>query len=408
MHVHEILKLAAEKKATDLHLKVGSHPVVRVDGQLQPLVELRRLQAEDTIASAFSLMSVRQREKFKKLREIDLSYSVPGQGRFRVHVFHQRGSVGLAFRVVPVQVPKVTDLELPPVLETIADEQSGLILCTGPRASGKSTVLAALVEHVNASRSVHVVTLEDPIEILHRDKKALVNQREVGVDTESFAAGLRSALRLDPDVVLVGELPDPDSIETALAAAENGHLVLSALPTLDAVESIDRLVGAFAEGRQAQVRVQLASVLRAVISLRMVPCSDGVGRVPAVEILRSTPYLRECIESVDKHRQIPDLIVAGGPEHGMQSFDQSLLELFEKGRISREEAERRLSRPDLVRRMPSVPATPPPASQAPVTPAAPTAPATTLPTRSENSGGGPPTLPTPPEADGAQDIGDHF
>ena len=293
MHINDLLKTASERGASDLHLKVGAHPVIRVDGHLSPLTEYKRLMQEDTIAMAFSIMSTRQKQKFKENFEIDMAYSVPGMGRYRCSVFQQRGAVGLVLRVIPVKINTIRDLLLPPVLETIANEQRGLILVTGTTGSGKSTTLAAMIDHINQSRTEHIITIEDPIEFLHRDKRSLVNQREVEVDTKTFAGALRAALRQDPDVVLVGEMRDYETIETALTAAETGHLVLSTLHTLDATETINRIIAVFPPHQQKQIRIQLAVVLRAVISMRLVNRADGQGRVPAVEVMRATGYIRE-------------------------------------------------------------------------------------------------------------------
>ena len=348
MQINEILKAAVERQASDLHLKVGSHPVVRVDGRLQPLVEMKRLQPEDTLACAFSIMTSRQKEKFKESLEIDIAYSVPGLGRFRCNVFQQRGTVGLVLRVIPVKVLNLSDLGLPAVVEQVCDERRGLVLLTGATGSGKSTALAAMIEHINSSRFEHIVTIEDPIEFLHRDKKSLVNQREVDVDTRSFAVALRSALRQDPDVILVGELRDLDATSTALTAADAGHLVLSTMPTMDCMETLSRLISIFPPDSQKHVRFQLASVLRAIVSLRLVPRADGQGRVPAVEVLRATPFVRECIENKDRTRLIPEAM-ASGAQAGMQTFDQSLVGLLERGLIARDEALRRATNPDELR-----------------------------------------------------------
>src|SRR5512147_3103533 len=296
MHINDLLKMASERKASDLHLKVGSHPVLRINGELIPLVETKRLMQEDTIAMAFSIMGNRQKQKFKDNLEIDIAYSVPGLGRFRCSVFQQRGTVGLVLRVIPVKINTIRDLALPPVLEQIAGERRGLILVTGTTGSGKSTSLAAMIDYINSTRTEHIMTIEDPIEFLHRDKKSLVNQREVEVDTKSFALALRSALRQDPDVILVGEMRDYETIETALTAAETGHLVLSTLHTLDATETVNRIVSVFPPHQQKGVRIQLASVLRAVISMRLVRAASGrFGRVPATEVMVNTPYIRDCI-----------------------------------------------------------------------------------------------------------------
>ena len=338
MHINDLLKSAAEKGASDLHLKVGSYPVIRVDGRLMAMTEHPRLMQEDTIALAFSIMSARQKQKFKENFEIDMAYSVPGLGRFRVNVFQQRGSVGLVLRVIPARIVTIRDLHLPPVIETIANERRGLVLVTGATGSGKSTTLAAMIDHINSTRCEHIITIEDPIEFLHRDKKSLVNQREVEVDTKSFADALRSALRQDPDVILVGEMRDYETIETALLAAETGHLVLSTLHTIDATETVNRIISVFPPHQQKQIRLQLATVLRASISMRLVDRADGKGRVPAVEVMRVTPYIRECIENKDKTKLIRDAIAQGTSQYGMQTFDQSLYQLWKGGLITREEA----------------------------------------------------------------------
>jgi twitching motility protein PilT len=346
MHINDLLKVATERGSSDLHLKVGSYPVIRVHGNLQPLTELKRLMQEDTIAMAFSIMSGRQKQKFKDNYEIDIAYSVPGMGRFRCNIFQQRGTVGLVLRVIPIKINTFTELMLPPVLKTICEERRGLILCTGTTGSGKSTALAAMIDYINSTRTEHVMTIEDPIEFLHRDKKSLINQREVEVDTKSFAQALRSALRQDPDVVLVGEMRDYETIETALTAAETGHLVLSTLHTLDATETVNRIISVFPPHQQKQIRLQLASVLKAVISLRLLPRMDGQGRVPAAEIMRVTPYIRDCIENKEKTKFIREAISQGTSQYGMQTFDQSIYQLYQQELISLDEALRRATNPD--------------------------------------------------------------
>ncbi len=346
MHINDLLKMASERKASDLHLKVGSHPVLRINGELIPLVETKRLMQEDTIAMAFSIMSNRQKQKFKENLEIDIAYSVPGLGRFRCNVFQQRGTVGLVLRVIPVKIMTVRELGLPTVLEKIASEQRGLILCTGTTGSGKSTTLAAMIDYINSQRCEHIITIEDPIEFLHRDKKSIVNQREVEVDTRSFAAALRSALRQDPDVILVGEMRDYETIETAITAAETGHLVLSTLHTLDATETVNRIISVFPPHQQKQIRLQLAGVLKAVVSMRLIPRADGHGRVPAAEVMITTPFIRDCIINKDKTKLIHEAIAAGVSQYGMQTFDQSIFQLYKKELISYDEALRRASNPD--------------------------------------------------------------
>ena len=346
MNVNDLLKIAVERKASDLHLKVGSHPVLRIDGELTPLPELKRLMQEDTIAMAFSMMNARQKQRFKDEFEIDIAYSVPGLGRFRCNIFQQRGTVGLVLRVIPGRILTVKELLLPPVLERICEEQRGLVLCTGTTGSGKSTTLAAMMDQINANRNEHIVTVEDPIEFLHRDKRSIVNQREIDVDTRGFAIALRSALRQDPDVILVGEMRDYETIETALLAAETGHLVFSTLHTLDATETVNRIIAVFPPHHQKQIRIQLAQVLKAVISLRLMPRADGIGRVPAAEVMVVTPYIRECIENKEKTKYIREQIALGTSQYGMQTFDQSLFQLYKSGLITLEEAMKRASNPD--------------------------------------------------------------
>ncbi len=346
MHINDLLKIAVERKASDLHLKVGAFPVIRVDGTLLPLADMRRLMQEDTIAMAFSIMSARQKEKFKNNFEIDIAYNVPNLGRFRCNIFQQRGTVGLVLRVIPAKILTIKELLLPPVLEKICLEQRGLVLCTGTTGSGKSTTLAAMIDHINATRNEHVMTIEDPIEFLHRDKKSIVNQREVDVDTKGFSLALRSALRQDPDVILVGEMRDYETIETALTAAETGHLVFSTLHTLDATETINRIIAVFPPHQQKQIRLQLGAVLKAAVSLRLMPRADGLGRVPAAEILIRTNYVRECIENKEKTKYIKDAIQQGTSQYGMQTFDQSLYSLYKSGLITLEEALKRATNPN--------------------------------------------------------------
>ncbi len=346
MNINDLLKIAVDRKSSDLHLKVGSHPVIRVDGELISLAELKRLMQEDTIAMAFSIMNARQKQRFKEELELDIAYQVPGLGRFRCNVFQQRGAVGIVMRVIPARIQTARELMLPPVLERICEERRGLVLCTGTTGSGKSTTLAALIDYINTNRGEHIITVEDPIEFLHRDKKSLVNQREIDVDTRSFATALRAALRQDPDVILVGEMRDYETIETALLAAETGHLVFSTLHTLDATETINRIISVFPPHHQKQIRIQLSQVLKASISLRLVPRADGVGRVPAAEVLISTAYIRECIENKEKTKYIREQISLGTSQYGMQTFDQSLYQLFRSGLITLDEALKRATNPD--------------------------------------------------------------
>ncbi len=346
MNIDDLLKISVERGASDLHLKVGNHPILRVNGALQPLVELKRLMQENTIAMSYSMMNDIQKERFKREHELDMAYSVAGLGRFRCNVFHQRGAVGIVMRVIPTQVKTISDLNLPVVIERIANERRGLILVTGTTGSGKSTSLAAMIDFINTHRLEHIITIEDPIEYLHRDKKSIVNQREIGQDTESFSKALRASLREDPDVILVGEMRDMETIETALMAAETGHLVLSTLHTLDAPETINRIISIFPPHQQKQIRIQLAAVLKSVISMRLIPRADEKGRVPAVEILITTSYIQECIMDQEKTKLLKDAISAGVSQYGMQTFDQSLYFLFQKGLITYDEALKWTSNPD--------------------------------------------------------------
>jgi twitching motility protein PilT len=346
MHVNDLLKIAVDNGASDLHLKVGSVPVMRLRGALVPVADAKRLDHEDLVAMGATIMSTSQREKFKDAQEVDLAYSVPGLGRFRCNVFQQRGTVGLVLRVIPMTIRTIDELGLPPVLKKVSDEERGLVLVTGTTGSGKSTTLAALIDHINKTRAAHVMTVEDPIEFLHRDDKSIVNQREVAVDTRSFAQALRSALRQDPDVILVGEMRDFETIETGLLAAETGHLVLSTLHTLDAAETINRIIAVFPPHQQKQVRLQLAGVLKAVVSQRLIPRADQKGRAPAVEVMIATPFIRDCIVDKEKTHLIHGAIAAGTSQYGMQTFDQSIFKLFELRLVAYEEALRWASNVD--------------------------------------------------------------
>ncbi len=346
MSIEDLLRRAIENKASDLHLKVGNHPYIRIDGLLQPITETNRITPEEMLSMAFSMMTNRQKQKFKETAELDMAYGVAGLGRFRVNVFQQRGNVGMVVRVIPTKVKTLEELNMPRVCDKICDEQRGLILVTGTTGSGKSTTLAAMIDRINSQRADHIITIEDPIEFLHRDKKGFVNQREVEVDTSSFSIALRAALRQDPDVILVGEMRDLETITTALLAAETGHLVLSTLHTLDATETIQRIIAVFPPPEQKQIRLQLAGTLKAVVSQRLVRKADNLGRVPAVEIMISTGYIRDCIINPDKTRLIRDAIAAGTSQYGMQTFDQSLYDLYSPSLITYDEAMMRASNAD--------------------------------------------------------------
>ena len=346
MHVNDLLKVAVESGASDLHLKVGTFPMMRVRGSLMPVTTDKRLDHEDVVAMSAAIMSTNQRQKFKETQEVDLAYSVAGLGRFRCNIFQQRGTVGLVLRVIPMQIRTIDELGLPQVMKKIAEEERGLVLVTGTTGSGKSTTLAAMIDYINKQRASHVMTVEDPIEFLHRDHKSMINQREVNVDTKSFAHALRSALRQDPDVILVGEMRDYETIETGLLAAETGHLVFSTLHTLDAPETINRIIAVFPPHQQKQIRLQLASVLKAVISQRLIPKADGKGRVAAVEVMIGTAFIRDCIVDKEKTHLIPGAIAAGTSQYGMQTFDQSIFQAFSHKLITYEEALRWASNVD--------------------------------------------------------------
>jgi twitching motility protein PilT len=346
MELNDILSVALKARASDIHLKAGLPPIFRIDGALRPLPKAPRIGPDVTEKIAHDIMSERQRQRFADVHEIDLAYGVPGLGRFRVNTFSQRGSVSLVFRTIPFEIKGVDELLLPPVLKKLALEERGLVLVTGATGSGKSTTLAALIDYINTNRTAHIVTIEDPIEYLHRDKKSIINQREVGFDTEGFEIALKSALRQDPDVILVGEMRDYVTIETALLAAETGHLVLSTVHTIDATETINRIVSVFPPHQQRQIRLQLAAVLKGIVSQRLVPRADGKGRVPAIELMVSTARTRELIDDKEKTKQLREAIQQGFTAYGMQTFDQSLMGLFKRNLITFEEALRQSSNPD--------------------------------------------------------------
>jgi twitching motility protein PilT len=346
MEVDELLKVAIERDASDLHLKAGNHPIIRVHGTLIALTGFPRLTSKDTQELGDQLMADYQKDRLKEDFDIDLAYSLPGFGRFRGSIFQQRGSVAIALRIIPLDVKTIRQLLLPEVLEKISLLQRGLVLVTGTTGSGKSTTLAAMIDHINTHRRENIITIEDPIEYLHKDKKSTISQREVGMDVGSFSRGLRATLREDPDVILVGEMRDLDTVETAILAAETGHLVFSTLHTLDAPESINRIVSVFAPHHQRQVRLQLGSILKAVLSQRLIPRMDGQGRVPAVEVMISTPYVQECIQEKDKTGLIRDAIASGVSQYGMQTFDQSIFQLYRDGYISFEQGLRYSTNPD--------------------------------------------------------------
>ncbi len=340
-----VLNTAVKSKASDVHLKAGVPPILRIHGNLVPLKNHERLAPDEVAKTAMRIMSESQKEVFKANHQVDMAYSIPGLGRFRVNVFQQRGAVGIVLRVIPIKIQAFEELNLPKVLESVSNEMRGLVLVTGVTGSGKSTTLAALIDYINNRRSGHIITAEDPIEFLHRDKRCIINQREIGVDSHNFSDALRGALRQDPDIIMVGEMRDLETIEIALTAAETGHLVLSTLHTIDALETVNRVVSVFPPYQQKQIRIQLAGVVKAIISQRLMPTKDGKGRVPAVEVMVTTARIRECIEDKEKTKDIADAITKGYTTYGMQTFDQSILGLLNKGLISYDEALRQASNP---------------------------------------------------------------
>jgi len=331
-----LLKLMSDRGSSDLHLKVGSPPAVRLNGRLVVMRDLPTLTPEATKKLALGMMDERQQASFVNHREIDFAYSVSGVGRFRVNVFHQRGSVGMTLRRVSTDRSSIEDLGLPPVVRRLADEPRGLVLVTGTAGSGKTTTLAAMIDHINHSREGHIVTIEDPIEVLHQDDMCIINQREIGIDTESYADALRHVVRQDPDVVLIGEMRDHETVSAALTAAEIGNLVFSTLHTIDATETINRIIDFFPPYQQKQIRLMLASTLKGIISMRLIPSING-GLVPAVEVLVMTGTVREYIIDSEKTYMIRDAM-EDGEYYGMQTFDKSLLTLYQQGRITLEDA----------------------------------------------------------------------
>jgi twitching motility protein PilT len=327
-----------EVDGSDLHLKVPSRPIIRRHGTLIPIPDTDGLRPEDTERTLFHMLTDEAKlESFRQEREVDFSYSIPGLARFRVNAFVQRGSISLVCRAIPFQIKSAAELLLPPVIEQIADEERGLILMTGTTGSGKSTTLAAMIDHINSTYPKHIVTIEDPVEFLHRDKLSIINQREVGEDTTSFARALRRVLRQDPDVILVGEMRDEETVRTALSAAETGHLVLSTIHTVDASESVNRIIDFFPQAEQRQARAMLGGTLKAVVSQRLVPTADTQGRIASCEVLRMTGRVRDMIINPEETGRLHEVIAEGG-YYGMQTFDQALLTHVQTGRVSMDDA----------------------------------------------------------------------
>ncbi len=377
MHIEDLLREVVTAQASDLHLTSGIKPTMRQWGRLTPMEQYEVLSAEDTFQLGYSMLNTFQKQKFEKFWELDLSYGVPGLGRFRVNIYRQRGAVGIAIRVIPMVIPSVESLNLPAMLKELTRKPRGLVLVTGPTGHGKSTSLAAMIDFINIERSVHIVTVEDPIEYLHQHKKSIVNQRELGFDTQSFPNALRAVLREDPNVVLIGEMRDLETISAALTIAETGHLVFATLHTANAAQSVDRIIDVFPPYQQQQIRIQLSMVIEAVISQQLLsnsrfrgrmenrtvqpkgrlgsttgqvwPAIEEIGRVPAVEVMLATPAIRNLIREAKTH-QIETAIQTGG-QQGMQTMDQSLRDLHLRKLISLEDALNRAIHPEELRKM---------------------------------------------------------
>jgi twitching motility protein PilT len=345
----EVLKEVVEANASDLHLTVGSPPMIRLRGELRALDNYPAMTSKDTRDIIYSILSNDQRKRLEEDWQVDFSYSVPQYGRFRVNAYMQRASLGAAFRLIPSEIKSVDQLGLPTVIHDMVKKPRGFVLVTGPTGSGKSTSLAAMIDEINKSRNEHILTIEDPIEFLHRHQKCVVNQREIGNDAQSFSLGLKAALRQDPDVILVGEMRDLETISTALTAAETGHLVFATLHTQDTAQTIDRIIDVFPPHQQQQVRVQLSVALQGIVTQQLLPTADGSGRVAACEVLVLNPAVRNLIREGKTH-QIHSVLQTGGAQ-GMQSMDAALAQLVRQGKITRELAESRSSTPDELRRL---------------------------------------------------------
>jgi len=341
--IDEMLRDMMTRNASDLHIKAGSPPVMRVDGELA-LMDEPPLTPEDTKDVAASIMTDKQIRRFSEHNEIDFAYSAHNLGRFRVNVFRQRGSISIAMRQVTTKIPSFDDLHLPEILKRLALEPRGLVLVTGTTGSGKTTTLAAMIDHINNTVRRHIVTIEDPIEVLHKDKKSIINQREIGLDTDSYVSALKYVLRQDPDDILIGEMRDTETVQAALTAAQTGHFVMSTLHTIDATETINRIIDFFPLHQQKQVRIMLAGTLKGIVSQRLLTKADGIGRVPAIEVMITTNRIRDFILNQDQAMLITDAIKEGD-FYGMQTFDQALLKLYEDGLITLSDAAQVASNP---------------------------------------------------------------
>jgi twitching motility protein PilT len=345
----DILLAVLDHKASDLHITAGAAPTIRVRGHLKPLEDFPVLSQQDTRELIYGILNDDQRARFERDRQLDFAYSIPGAARFRVNTYQQRLAVGAAFRLIPTDIPPLRSLGLPPVVDELVKKPRGLVLVTGPTGSGKSTSLAAMIDVINQSRAEHIMTVEDPIEFLHQHKKCLVNQRELGSDAQSFSLALKAALRQDPDVILVGEMRDLETISTALTAAETGHLVFATLHTQDAPQTIDRIVDVFPAEQQGQIRMMLSVALQGILTQQLLPTADGAGRTVAVEALVPTPAVRNLIREGKTHQIYSSMQT--GAAHGMQTMDGALAELIRKGKITRELAMARAGHPEELARL---------------------------------------------------------
>lgn len=345
LSINELLYIGGERTASDIHLTVETPPVLRINGSLIQ-VKTEKLTATDLETYARSMMNDQQAQQFVERGELDLSYSLPGAGRYRVNVFRQRGSTSMVIRLIPFVIPSPESLDLPPISIELAKLHKGLVLVTGPTGSGKSTTLASLVDYINRTRACHIVTIEDPIEYLHQHKLSIVNQREIGTDTKSFSNALRAVLRQDPDVILVGEMRDLETIATAVTAAETGHLVFSTLHTNDATQSVDRMIDVFPPHQQQQIRVQLAAVLQGILSQHLFPRADQKGRVAAIEVMLATPAVRSLIREGKTHQL--QTVIQTNAKLGMQTMDKAIMDLVQKGLVSYDNIQEKFQSPDSI------------------------------------------------------------
>jgi twitching motility protein PilT len=355
IHIDDLLRMVVEKGGSDLHLCVGVPPIIRIDGQLTP-TPLDRVTPQESQRLVYDILTDEHIQRFESQLELDMSYSLAKVSRFRVNVFKDKGTIASAFRVIPTRIPTLDELGLPRVLQDLSRKKRGLILVTGPTGSGKSTTLAAMINQINQERSDHIITIEDPIEYLHQHGRSIINQRELGMDTKAFANALRAALREDPDVILVGEMRDNDTISTAITCAETGHLVLSTLHTNNASQTVDRMVDVFPPGQQEQIRFQLSNNLEAVLCQQLLPKSGGPGRVCAMEVMTCTPAIRNLIREAKAHQITSSIQTSANV--GMQTMDQSLRDLYQRGSITYEEALTRAMNPDELKKMMQTPETP--------------------------------------------------